>query len=239
MLRAHLRGLAVAAAAVLAVWTTPFWARAAEDRPGGLTGFSGFGPGGATVVALEAQFTRPTADQPARLLITATIKPGYHIYSITQAPGGPLATVIKLSPSQAYRLIGDFQSAPLPKKEIERVFNNLVVEKHYDRVIWHAPIELAPGADPAAVQIEGAVRIQACDSNTCLPPREFPFTARLGPGMELPESAPPESAHPPQAPPRPQQPLAARQASRDGYPAPTERLESSRYALESVRRRAD
>ena len=37
-----------------------------------------------SVVAVDAQFTAPTADKPGRLFVTATIEPGWHIYSITQ-----------------------------------------------------------------------------------------------------------------------------------------------------------
>ena len=53
------------------------------------------------------------------------------------------------------------------------------------RVVWHAPIELAPGVDPAELTINGSVLAQPCDANTCLPPQHFPFTAALGPGVDV------------------------------------------------------
>ena len=53
------------------------------------------------------QFTTPTDGQSARLFITATIQPGWHIYSITQPSGGPVATKIEVKPPQGVRVTGD------------------------------------------------------------------------------------------------------------------------------------
>ncbi len=191
----------VGAAAVIAglLISTTF----GQTQPGGgqprgsLGGFaSGFGAGREAVVAVESQFTTPTADEPARLFVTAKIKPGWHIYSITQAPGGPIRTTIDLVPSEAYRVTGDFQATTPPERKIEPAFDGLEVESHHDAVTWHAPIELAAGVDPAALTIEGAVQAQAC-ADSCIAPRNYPFTARLGPGMDVPESPWPGNVEPP------------------------------------------
>ncbi len=128
------------------------------------------------IASVSARFTA------SDLFITAAIKPGWHIYSITQPPGGPLATKIKLAPSDAFRVVGDFQAGTPPDKKREEVFDNLIVESHYERITWHAPIELSPGIDPAALQIEGVLTVQPCDANTCLPPRELPFVATFDAG---------------------------------------------------------
>src|SRR3972149_4966046 len=95
------------------------WAQASflgSSQEGGL---SGLGGGDQDIVKANAQFTTPTAKQPARLFITAEIKIGWHIYSITQAPGGPIRTQIKLDQSPQYRLLGAFQARESPKKEKE------------------------------------------------------------------------------------------------------------------------
>jgi len=167
------------------------------QSPGAFGGFgSPFGSGGKPVVTVEAQFTAPTANQLARLFITARMEPGWHIYSITQAPGGPIRTTIDLAPSEAYRVTGDFRATTPPEKKIEPGFDGLEVESHHDAVTWHAPVELASGVDPATLTIEGAVRAQAC-ADSCIAPRKYPFTARLGPGMDVPESPWPASVGPP------------------------------------------
>ena len=61
----------------------------------------------------------PAADkQPPRLSIVAEIPAGWHIYSITQKPGGPKRTIIQLPESTKFRLEGPL-TAP-PDTEVER-----------------------------------------------------------------------------------------------------------------------
>jgi thiol:disulfide interchange protein DsbD len=152
--------------------------------------FGGFGAPGQPVVTATAQFTAPKTGQPAQLFVTATIQPNWYIYSITQPPGGPVATSIRLQPSPQYRLVGDFQATTPPKKKMEPVFDNLVVESHDDRVTWYAPIQFANGVDPSTLKISGSVNAQPCDADSCQPPQNFPFTATLGEGIQI-ASAPP------------------------------------------------
>ena len=141
-----------------------------------------------TVVAVEGQFTTPTDDDPARLFITAKLAPGWHIYSITQAPGGPIRTKIKLDRSEAFELLGEFRPISPPDKKKEDIWSdpNLIIESHHDSVTWYAPIKLAPEVDPAALRIEGQVYAQACKTG-CLMPQDYPFSAVLGEGMEAPK----------------------------------------------------
>ncbi|HEY4760304.1 MAG TPA: cytochrome c biogenesis protein CcdA, partial [Thermoguttaceae bacterium] len=167
--------------------STPLWAQSTSfgNNTGGLLGLGGAAE---DIVKISAQFSPPTAKQPARLFITSEIKPGWHIYSITQLPGGPVRTQIKLNQSPQYRLLGQFQSLKPPKKEKEpEAFGDLVVESHYGAATWHAPLQLSPGVDPAKLKIEGQITVQPCNASTCLPPRQLPFTAVLGPGMQVPQ----------------------------------------------------
>ncbi|NLX94648.1 MAG: hypothetical protein GXY83_00590 [Rhodopirellula sp.] len=145
-------------------------------------------------VAVAAQFSSATAHLPARLFISATMKPTWHIYSITQPAGGPVASKIVLAPSDQYRQRGDFQASPPPKKKKEEAFGGLVIETHDGKVVWYAPIEFAPGIDPAKVRIEGSISVQPCDPSSCLPPQKLPFTATLGPAVLLPEEKQPKAA---------------------------------------------
>ena len=195
-------------------------------------GTAGLGPSQqAEVVALRTGFTQPDANGTAELFIAATIQSGWHIYSITQAPGGPVATKIKLDASDAYRLLGDFQTQPPPNKKKEPVFDNLLVETHKGRVKWFAAIRLAAGVDPARVKISGRLTVQPCQADQCLPPHDLPFVAALSrdaartvpaispvpappalPPVPPALAPPPETAGPPQPvlPPEPPGPAAAR-----------------------------
>ena len=200
--------------------------------PGGPLNF-GFGPQDDQVVRFKAEFTPAAEGKPARLFITAVIEKGYHIYSITQAPGGPEATQIKLPPSPDYRVTGPFQASEAPHKKIEKVFKNLTVESHEGTITWHAPIEIAQGVDPAKLEIKGLVHVQPCDAQSCLMPTDYKFTARLGRGVKVPEEQlkapapgptppPPTSSVPPPAP-----------KSADGLPwQPYTNLESFRQLVD-------
>jgi suppressor for copper-sensitivity B len=170
---------------------------AQQSNPPGEGQFGGFyAAAGAEgePVTVTAEFTAPAEGQPAGLFITANIKPGWHIYSITQPPGGPIRTQITLEPSDAFRPPTAYQVSPPPTKHVEEAFGGLTVESHEGIVTWYAPLELRGGVDPAKVRIAGRLTVQACDANACLPPQDYPFTAVLGRGREMPAGP---SAQPP------------------------------------------
>lgn len=199
MLGAYLRFLMVAAVSGgMLIPAAPLVAQLQDEQSGGQFGSFGlFGQSAEPIVTVAAQFTVPSREQPGRLFVTATIKPPWHIYSITQAPGGPVRTTIELTESAAYRRVGEFRSIVPPEKKAEEVFEGLVVETHHGSVTWYAPIELRPGIDPATIMIEGVVKAQSCDSKSCMPSKEFPFTASLGPGVPLPATGPAAPAEQP------------------------------------------
>ena len=137
-------------------------------------------------VTLSAQFTAATADRPAVLMITADIAPGWHVYSLTQPPGGPTKTKIELTASPQYHLAGQFRSQPEPIKRVDNeAWVGLTIEEHDGQVTWYAPIELAAGVDPASLTITGKVRMLAC-KESCIPVNKD-FTARLGRGVPIGE----------------------------------------------------
>jgi len=173
------RGLlfVVALTAALASIAAP--AAQAQTNPlGKLRGAAGsnFLAGGAddeAVVQASAKILPAQGNQPARLQISAKIKDGWHIYSITQKPGGPVRSKIKIPESPQYKL-GEFKALTPPDSHPEPAFDNLIVEEHTGVAIWEAPLELAAGG--GALKIAGAVNAQAC-KNSCLPPTDYKFEA--------------------------------------------------------------
>jgi thiol:disulfide interchange protein len=174
-------------------------ARAQEEVVGGLPGAKMPGAGlfdknqesDKGVVAVTAQFTAPAADKPGRLFVTARIEPGWHIYSITQPTresGNPTVTKINLKLPDGVGLLKPFKALSRPKTVTEEGYGDLPIEKHEGTITWFAPIELAAGVDPARLKIRGTVSFGACDAKSCRPPEDVPFTAALGPGMDVPES---------------------------------------------------
>jgi thiol:disulfide interchange protein len=166
-----------------AVWTAFLFLIAALPVRAQLAGESAQ-PDAQKVVSLKAEFTAAKDGQPARLFVTAAIVPGWHIYSITQPEGGPLATVIDVAQAAGVQ-VGKFTAMTEPARSKEAAFDNLTVESHEKSITWWAPLTLGSTVDPAKLQIRGKVRVQACDANSCLPPKEIPFLALLGPGIVL------------------------------------------------------
>ena len=179
-------------ASLALILTTSHCLAQAPPLDGGLSGGFGGGLGGGfgsdspAKFKVEAQFTAGTGDQPGMLYVTATMDPGWHIYSITQAPGGPLASKITIAEDpEKFEVLPPFQASPQPHKKSGTVFGpDLVVETHEKKVVWYAPLKIAAGVDPATLQISGGLYAQAC-KEVCDPPRTEPFVARLGEGVEI------------------------------------------------------
>lgn len=204
------RFVPVAAALAVAILTalgsgTVAWAQL--EQFSGLGGnVGGLGPPSLTV---QGVIVAAADGQPAKLVITADVPAGMNTYSITQPPGGQVRTTIKLTADPQFQ-IGSFQPIEPPTIHPEPQFNNLLVEEHSGTVTWVAPLALAAGVDPATLEIRGGVKAQICTNGSCFPPKDHPFTAKLGPApTKLPDlpamafvaSAPPPPGNVPPPPP--------------------------------------
>ncbi len=150
-----------------------------------LSGIGGFGAKPKDPVSFSAQFTPASADQPAVVMVTALIEPGYHVYSITQPAGGPQRTELQLNPSPDYKLIGGWAAAQKyePHVDPKSAWGNIEEQQHKNIVTWYAPVELAAGVDPVQLAISGNIHLQACDVQ-CVD-IDHEFTARLGKGVPI------------------------------------------------------
>ncbi len=120
-------------------------------------------------ISVSARFTIDGSGRKGRLAITAEMAPGWHVYSLTQRPGGPQRTEIRLEPSGQFRLAGAFASDKPPEvRQLE--FFPVPVEEHHDRVTWSAPIEVSEGAKPQGLRIAGRLGGQVCqEAGVCIP----------------------------------------------------------------------
>jgi thiol:disulfide interchange protein len=187
--------LVVFAAAVTAGIAAAFAQQAGSVSPGGENFQSiveQFDPLGGNLLgeplAVSARIIPAAADRPAALAIAAEIAPGKHVYSLTQPKGGPLPTRIELSPSGHHRLLGPFRADPPPNTRVEQgpVWTGLEIQEHEGQVAWYAPLELAAGADPATLQIEGTLHAEVCETGGTCEPVEKQFTARIAKDAHLP-----------------------------------------------------
>lgn len=164
---------------VSAILLTATTAVAQQNGPlGGLSLPGAPGEDNKPVVASSAEASIDPATGAGYLTVRARIKSGWHIYSVTQKPGGPLKTKIKLDPKAEAELTGEPKAVTKPAVHPEPAFENLNVETHEGEAIWEVPIRLKQGVNAASAKIIGAVNAQAC-AESCLPPTNYPFTAKV------------------------------------------------------------
>ena len=111
------------------------------------------------------------------LNVQVELAPDYHIYSVTQPPGGPLKTKITLRGPRGVKATGVFQPNEPPTKSPSDVWKGVTVEEHEGLVIWSAPIAVpADFSDPIEVVVDGLV----CRTGGACLPVEQQLTATLG-----------------------------------------------------------
>lgn len=120
------------------------------------------------IVAWKFSATK-TGKNTATLSYTATIDPGWHLYSIQQGEGGPVPTTFTLEPSNKYVLAGDVVE-PTPIKEINTLF---MMEVGYfeKEVTFTQKVKLKA----RQTTIKGNVNFMACNEMQCIPPITTPF----------------------------------------------------------------
>jgi thiol:disulfide interchange protein len=139
---------------------------------------------------VTAQFSAPQGNAPGRLFVTAKIEEPWHVFSVTQAAGGPVPTKITLAKDQPAALAGSFASIPAPEIHEEPIWNGLEVETQVGLVTWYAPLAITAGTDLNTLQLRGTVVMQACKEGECRPPKPVAFVATLGSGVAVPAAAP-------------------------------------------------
>lgn len=113
------------------------------------------------------------------LTLTATIDEGWHLYSVSQPPGGPTRTRITVPDGQRVRL----RAAPMgppPKREFDPNFS-METEFYDDEAVFALPLVAAADASAGEAPVEVHVRFQVCDDRLCLPPK----TVKLSTGLTI------------------------------------------------------
>ena len=135
----------------------------------------------ATPITQAASFT---------VQLHATIPAGWHLYSITQPPGGPVPTVISLPSGSTFVMNGKVR-APDPDVALDPNFN-ILTETYLDSVTF--PVRLIPRV-AGNTKLAVTVTFQTCTDRFCLPPTketlELALTvATAPPGTIIPTAEP-------------------------------------------------
>ena len=115
------------------------------------------------------------SDKTYELHATASIEPGWHIYSQTTGKGGPVPTRFIFTQNPLAVLTGTPKELGKPEKVFDKNFNAIV--KYYShKVDFVQTIKLK-----AAVKtnVTGVVEFMVCNDKNCLPPKKVSFNVSL------------------------------------------------------------
>ncbi len=120
--------------------------------------------------------------------LTATIEPGWHLYSLSTPAGGPIPTTLRLADNPAVARYRIFQ--PPPKRTFDPNFK-LDVEAYENRVEFLLEVQLRSDAPRGPLEVAAQARYQACDAKQCLLPvrRTATATVRVDPSAPVPRIA--------------------------------------------------
>lgn len=119
------------------------------------------------------------ANGSGHVTLSAKIDDGWHIYAVTQGPGGPVPTRFTLATGQPLSLAGDPAVSPAPKSEMDESFG-IPVQMHERQATFTIPVKVAAGAHPDSVHVRA--RYQACNASLCLPPQTAQLSAPVAKG---------------------------------------------------------
>ena len=120
--------------------------------------------------------------------VTATIEPGWHLYSLT-TPKPSIPTTLKLAENAVFATADPFQLKPALKVDP----NGAQAEQFTDRADFYLKATLRPDAPAGVATVAVQVRYAACDDKQCLPPKKktAEFTLNVAAGAAISASEPP------------------------------------------------
>ena len=99
--------------------------------------------------------------------LTAKIGDGWHIYSISQSPGGPMATSISMPQGQPFRLAGPIVG-PAPKTVWDETFE-LDTEHYAGAANFTIPVQIEANAAAGSHDLVLEISFQGCSESACSP----------------------------------------------------------------------
>nr|WP_311471977.1 cytochrome c biogenesis protein CcdA [uncultured Porphyromonas sp.] len=155
----------------------------------------------AQIISDVVKWTRSVEDNSPTektIVLTATIKPNWHLYATDLPAGGPTPTHLLVDKISGAELVGKLTSDTKP---IEKYDPNFEMNLRFfsGKVTFRQKIRIT---DPTKFAFEGAIRHMACDDERCLSPSNWDFSVQAKDLGKLAGAAPTASAEPqaPQAP---------------------------------------
>lgn len=115
--------------------------------------------------------------RPAVVRVDASIDPGWHLYSATQAAGGPMATKVELVENAMLGPAGELRQSKFERKH-DPVFD-MDVEAFSHQAWFELPVRANSETRPGGHEAQVRVRFQACSGRICLLPAERLLTLKF------------------------------------------------------------
>ena len=109
------------------------------------------------------------AGRTANVTLQADIDKGWHIYSLTQGPGGPIPLRIQLLGGADLSLRGAIK-APKPVRALDKN-SGIKIEIYSGSPRFTIPIGVPANSPKGVRKFQIAVRYQVCSDTLCFPPR--------------------------------------------------------------------
>jgi hypothetical protein len=140
--------------------------------------------------------TRPSTTRNTTSFFTATIDPGWAIYSqYLEDEDGPIPTSFQYDEEGHFELIGKNEETGNRKEAFDPIFEMNVI-KFTKKAIFTQKVKATDLSKP----ITGYLTYMTCDDERCLPPTDFDFSFQLAAPKEAPakgesgQAAPKEEA---------------------------------------------
>ena len=112
----------------------------------------------------DAEFKVKTDARLGMVSLYFTVPDGWHCFSTTQGPGGPIKSKITVK-GDGVKVVGDFVPLVPASTHKSDIFDGIVVEEHEGLVTWQAPIEFDAGVDPSKVELTVKYSGQRCTND--------------------------------------------------------------------------
>lgn len=116
------------------------------------------------------------APSQAVIRVRGSIIPGWHVYSLTQKPGGPKPLSFQLESANGFSL--GAVKGPVPQTAYDAEFR-MKTETYSGSPAFDIPIRWARALPAGTTGLKLTVRYMACSDKLCLPPRKEVLTVQL------------------------------------------------------------
>lgn len=119
--------------------------------------------------------SKKIADKKYEVRMIATIRSPWHIYSTTQAEGGPVPTKITFAKNPLAAPDGKVKEEGKMVTHYEEVFN--LDTKYFNNKVEFVQVVNVKNA--AKTTLNGTIDFMTCNDKECLPPKSIPFSIAL------------------------------------------------------------